>query len=281
MTGVPETGPRRRNRVRRKVAVATWRPSRDGRIYTRVEVDASAALAYCARLRDETGVRVTLTHVVGCALARALRDEPEIRARIVLGRVVPLAAVDIGFAVDIGTGSDLAPMKVAGVDRLAPVDVARELEAGAARLRAGEDRSHRRTSLIVRLAPTVAMRPVVAVAGLLAGGLGLPAFGQPGFPLGSAFVSNVGSLGLDEAFLAPLPLARTPIYLSVGAVRDRPVAEDGAVVVRPVVVLVATGDHRLVDGSHAARLTEIVRHGVTHPESLDHPGGSGSGAPQR
>lgn len=271
MTPHREPGRGARTRVRRKVAVASWRPSRDGRIYTRAEVDASAALAYCARVQRETGVRVTITHVVGVALAHALRDEPDIRARIVLGRVVPLAACDICFAVDIGAGSDLVPMKVAGVDRLTPSQVAVELERGVAGLRAGRDRAHRRTSTIVRVAPSWAMRPIVAVAGLLAGGLGLPAFGQPGFPLGSGFVSNVGSLGLDEAFLAPLPLARTPVYLSIGAVRDRAVVEDGKVVVRPVVVLVATGDHRLIDGAHAARLTEAVRHGVTHPETLDAP----------
>lgn len=51
--------------VRRKIAVATWRPSRDGRIYARMEVDVTAALAYIDRVREETGERITITHVVG------------------------------------------------------------------------------------------------------------------------------------------------------------------------------------------------------------------------
>lgn len=265
------THARARTPVRRKIAVATWRPSSDGRIYARMEVDASAALAYVERVRAATGIRVTLTHVVGVALARALRDMPEIRARVVLGRVVPLESCDIGFAVDIEQGSDLAPVKVLAVDRLTPAEVAVAVEAGAARLRRGEDEAYRRTSGIVRLAPSWAMRPVISVASLLAGGLGRSAFGQPGFPLGTAFVSNVGTLGLDEAFLAPLPLARTPVYLAVGAVQDRAVVVDGAVVVRPVVVLVATADHRLVDGAHAGRMAEVVRELLADPARLDHP----------
>ena len=102
----------RRTPVRRKIAVATWRPSRDGRIYARMEVDATATLAYLERIRAESGERVTVTHVVGAALGRAIRQVPEIRARIVLGRLLDLDTCDVGFAVDIEQGADLAPVKV-------------------------------------------------------------------------------------------------------------------------------------------------------------------------
>ncbi|MGL5819486.1 MAG: 2-oxo acid dehydrogenase subunit E2 [Phycicoccus sp.] len=267
------TQARARTSVRRKIAVATWRPSRDGRIYARMEADVTAALAYCERVQDTTGVRVTLTHVVGAALGRALREMPEIRARVVLGRVTPLDSCDIGFAVDIEQGSDLAPVKVLAVDRMTPAEVAAAVDAGAVRLRRGEDSAYRRTSGIVRLAPTWVMRPVMSLASLLAGGFGLRAFGQPGFPLGTAFVSNVGSLGLDEAFLAPMPLARTPVYLAVGAVQEKAVVVDGEIVVRPVAVLVATADHRLVDGAHAGHLADVIRTLLADPDRLDHPAG--------
>jgi pyruvate dehydrogenase E2 component (dihydrolipoamide acetyltransferase) len=115
------------------------------------------------------------------------------------------------------------------------------------------------------------MRPVIAASSLVSGGLGRGLVGQPGFPLGTAFVSNVGPLGLDEAFLAPLPFARTPVYLAVGAVQDRAVVVEGQVVARPVLVLVATADHRVVDGVHAGQMARVVREFVTHPERLDHP----------
>ena len=260
---------RRRTPIRRKIAVATWRPSRDGRIHARMEVDASAALAYLERVRAESGERVTLTHVVGAALGRAIRQVPEVRARIVLGRLVDLDTCDVGFAVDIEQGSDLAPVKVHDVDRLSPLEVARAVGAGSGRLRTNEDGAYRRSSQIVRWAPSWAVRPALSFASVVAGGFGRGVLGQPGFPLGTAFVSNVGSLGLDEAFLAPLPFARTPVYLAVGAIQDKAVVVDGEVVVRPVVVLVATADHRIVDGAHAGQLAGIVRDLLLHPEQLD------------
>jgi pyruvate dehydrogenase E2 component (dihydrolipoamide acetyltransferase) len=236
-----------------------------------VALDAGPLLAYIERTRAATGVAVTITHVIGTALGRVIRDEPAIRARVVFGRIRPYPSCDVGFAVDIDGGADLAPVTVRGIDGKSPVEVATEVSAGARRLRSGDDRAHRRSSRLVRAAPTFVLRPFLAVTGVLAGGLGMGVFGQPGFPLGGAFVSNVGSLGLDEALLAPLPFARVPLYLAVGAVRDAAAAVDGQVVVRPEVVLTATADHRLVDGAHAGRIAAGLRRYLADPSMLDGP----------
>lgn len=261
----------KRPSVRRRIAVATWRPSADGRIYTRAELDVTAALAYVAEVRASSGERITLTHVVGAALGRCVAAVPEFRARVIFGRIVPHPTCDIGFAVDVAAGHDLAPVQVRAVDRLTPLEVARQVDHAAARLRAGSDDRHNRSSAIVRRAPSWAMRPLISAAGVLVGGFGIAAFGQPGFPLGTAFVSNVGTLGLDEAFMAPIPFARASLYLAIGAVRDVAAVVDGAVVVQPQLVLVATADHRLVDGAHAGRLATLMRQLIAEPKLLDVP----------
>lgn len=253
--------------TRRKLAVATWRPSRDGRLYGRLEVDATALLAYVDAVRAATGVRVSVPHVVGKALAHALREVPEAHGRVVFGRVAPYPSCDIGFAVDIA-GSDLAPVKVVGADRLSVVDVARAVEAGAARLRDGTDAAFSTSSRLVRLVPWWLTRAVLGVASLVNGGLGRSAFGQPGFPLGSAFVSSVGRFGLDEGLLAPVPFARVPIYVLVGTVADAPFAVNGEVVVRPRLVVTFTADHRVVDGAQAGRLVRAVKEALHDPAIL-------------
>src|ERR1700712_2413708 len=86
---------------RRRLAIASFRASRDGRIYTRLALDATPVLAYVEATRARTGVQVTLTHVVAAALARAIREVPEVRARVVLGRAVTLEACDISLTVDV------------------------------------------------------------------------------------------------------------------------------------------------------------------------------------
>lgn len=232
-------------------------------------VDATPLLDYCRRQTERAGVRVTPGVVVGVAFQRAVEQVPAFHARVVLGRIVPFTRHDVAFAVDIGQGDDLAPTKVADVDRKSVADVAAELDAGALRLRERRDQAHSTTTGIAHAVPWWAMRPVVATASLLNGGFGVRAFGQPAHPLGSLFVTNIGSLGLDEGYVAPVPFARVPLYVCVGAVADAPMAVDGQVVVRPQLVLTATGDHRLVDGAHAAALARLVRAGLADPDGLD------------
>jgi len=255
--------------VRRKIAVATWRAPREGRLHARMALDATAVLEYCARKRAESGVMVTPGVVVGMAFHRGVLTVPEFHNRVVFGRIRPFASYDVAFAVDIGEGDDLAPTKVRAVDTKTVVEVARELEAGAARLRARTDRDYETTSGIAGAVPWWALRPMLSAASVLNGGIGVRAFGQPAHPLGSMFVTNIGSFGLDEGYVAPVPLARVPLYVCVGAVSDAPMAVDGQVVVRPQVVMTATADHRLVDGAHAARLARFVRLALADPDSLD------------
>ena len=255
--------------MRRKIAVATWRAPREGRLHARMAVDATALLEFCADRRAASGVRVTPGLVIGMAFSRGVMQVPAFHRRVVFGRVVPFPSYDVAFAVDIGDGSDLAPTKVCDVDKKDVVAVARELAAGAARLRAREDRGYERTSGIARAVPWFALRPVLGAASVLNGGIGVPAFGQPAHPLGSLFVSNIGSFGMDEGYVAPVPLARVPLYICVGGVSDAPTAVDGQVVVRPQVVMTATADHRLVDGAHAAKLARLVRGYLADPESID------------
>jgi pyruvate/2-oxoglutarate dehydrogenase complex dihydrolipoamide acyltransferase (E2) component len=231
-------------------------------------VDARPVVAFVEQARVETGVRVSVTHVVGKAVATAIEREPSFHHRVLMGRPVRYPSYDIGFAVDVQGGDDLAPSKVSDVDRRSVVDVARALTEGAARLRAGEDRDFAASSRLVRALPWFALRPLAATASLLNGGLGRRAFGQPGFPLGCAFVSNVATFGLDEGFLAPVPFARVPLYVLVGAVHDAPAVEEGRVVVRPTLVLTATADHRVVDGAQAGRLAAVLRELLGDPARM-------------
>jgi pyruvate/2-oxoglutarate dehydrogenase complex dihydrolipoamide acyltransferase (E2) component len=255
--------------VRRKIAVATWRAPKEGRLHARMAVDATALLAYCAEQRAATGVPISPAAVVGLAFERGVEQVPAFHNRVVFGRIVPFSSYDVAFAVDIEGGDDLAPTKVRAADTKTVAEVAAELVAGAERLRARGDRDFQTTNGIARLVPWFLLRPVIALASLLNGGIGVRAFGQPAHPLGSLFITNIGSFGLDEGYVAPVPAARVPLYVCVGAISDAALVVDGKVAVRPQLVITATADHRLVDGAHAAKLARIVRGLLAEPHRID------------
>jgi hypothetical protein len=124
---------------------------------------------------------------------------------------------------------------------------------------------------VVRLLPTWLLRPLVWFTGWLTSSVGVQAgpLGLERQPFGSGIVTSVGMLGLDEAWVPPTPFARVPLYVLIGAVRPRPVVTDGQVVVRPMLTVTATLDHRFVDGFQAATLARTFRRVFEDPWSLD------------
>jgi pyruvate dehydrogenase E2 component (dihydrolipoamide acetyltransferase) len=74
---------------------------------------------------------------------------------------------------------------------------------------------------------------------------------------GTFTVSNLGMFGVEQ-FSAVLNPPQAAI-LAVGATIDRPVALDGEVVVRPMMAVTLTVDHRAVDGAPAADFLRTVK----------------------
>ena len=254
--------------TRRKMTIATWKPSKAGVIHGTMTLEATAALRYLEDLRERTGERVTLTALVGAAVGRALAAEPTLNGRIAFGRYIPFDHVVVSFLVQMDEGSDLAQVRVEDADRKTVVEVSRDLHARAAKLRSGQDEAYEKSKTMMKIMPTWALRRVLSFSGFVTSGLGKSAFGQPAFPFGAAIITSVGMLGIDEAFVPPTPFARVPIYVAVGAVRDMVFVEDNAPVVRPGVTLTCTLDHRFVDGFQAGGLAREMRRSFTDPASL-------------
>ena len=56
--------------------------------------------------------------------------------------------------------------------------------------------------------------------------------------------------------------------LGLHKIEDRPVARDGAVVVRPMMYVALSYDHRLVDGREAVQFLVRVKQLIEDPETL-------------
>jgi pyruvate/2-oxoglutarate dehydrogenase complex dihydrolipoamide acyltransferase (E2) component len=254
--------------VRRKVAVATWSAPTEGRLLTRLIIDAAPIQAYVDSRRAAGAKGLTIMHVVGCAAAKAVRAIPDGNARVRGNRIVRFDDISIGYAVDIGTGTDLAPCKISDADNLTPAEMANAVWSGVKALREGVDDGFNTSTKVAAYVPGFLMKPMMMATSVLLGGYGIGVLGQQGNPLGSVFISNVAPLQVEEVFLAPLPFARTPVYISLGIVTDRAVVRDGEVVVVPQFTLCLTGDHRLVDGVQCAMYFEALKRFLADPESL-------------
>lgn len=80
---------------------------------------------------------------------------------------------------------------------------------------------------------------------------------------GTFTVSNLGMFGIDE-FTAIVNPPQVGI-LAVGAITDTPVVRDGQIVVRPMMNLILTYDHRVIDGAPAAQFLSRLKELLENP----------------
>lgn len=245
----------------RKVASAVWGSPNDPQIYGDIEVDAEALLGFIQDVREKTETHVTVTHVVGKAVANALGEHPELNTYLSRGRFVPHESVDIFFVVAVAGGRDLSGVKVRGADRKSVAEIAAELSDRAARIRTGDDVEFGRSKRLLDAVPIPMLRLGLRVADRLVGdyNVDLDRYGLPREAFGSAMVTSVGMFGVQRAFGPLSPYYRIPLLALVGEVTPKPVVVDGEIVARPILNISATMDHRYLDGSHAARLAKSVR----------------------
>jgi pyruvate dehydrogenase E2 component (dihydrolipoamide acetyltransferase) len=83
---------------------------------------------------------------------------------------------------------------------------------------------------------------------------------------GSITVSNLGMFGIDE-FIAVLNPPQAAI-LAIGAVTPKPVVRDGQMVIRNMMSVTLSGDHRVIDGAVGAEFLKELRSLLEHPLRL-------------
>ena len=257
----------------RRLAVHTWRPPQDPTVYAVLEIPMRQALAYLERLREETGVRATVTHLVARGVALAMRSYPQLNGIVANGRIMLRDTVDIFLQVAIDGGRELSGLKIARADEKSVVEIAREMEGRVERLRQHRDRQVERTKSILDSLPLWLLAPFMRTISYLIydRDLDLSRFGVVKDEFGSAMVTNVGMFGLAHAFAPLVPFSRTPVVVLVGEVQDRPVAEAGRVVVRPMMTAGVTFDHRFMDGWYGGAMAQLFRAYLEDPARFEAP----------
>jgi pyruvate dehydrogenase E2 component (dihydrolipoamide acetyltransferase) len=187
------------------------------------EADMSAVSSVMARrdeFRSEHGVPLTYTVFGAAATVRALRDFPILNSSVAGDQIVFKPSVNLGIAVALPDTDELIVPVVRRADELSLVGLARAVHDLATRARSRQLRPED-----VQGGTFTLTNP-----GIFGGITGTPILNQP----------QVG-------------------ILSLGAVRKQPVVVDDQVVVRPIMALSLTFDHRATDGMVAFRFLARVR----------------------
>jgi pyruvate/2-oxoglutarate dehydrogenase complex dihydrolipoamide acyltransferase (E2) component len=253
----------------RRMAAGMWAKPADPTIHGSMDIDATPAMAFLERQRAKTDTHLTITHLVARGVALALREQPELNAKVRFwGRIEQRQSVDIFLTVL--AGGDLSGARIERCDEKTLVEVASEIRARASKIRKGEDSSYRQSRSLFSRMPWWLAGPASKISDVLVNELhvDLASQGMPRDPFGSALITSVGMFGIDTAFAPMLPMARCPILILVPEVRPRPWVDGDRLEVRPVLRLCATFDHRLIDGAAAGRLARTLHQLFADPDRL-------------
>ncbi len=255
----------------RKIAIGTWATAYDPTVYGTLTVRMEKALQYIEKFREVNGVRLTVTHLVARAVAEALRKCPDANAILRFNKIYLRQKVTISVLVvqtDQGDGKvDLTAAKIEDADKKSLKEMAAEMAATIEKVRQRKDQALEKGKSTISMIPFMLMNFFLKTLHFLMYtlNLDLSGLGMPRDAFGGVTITNVGSLGLDVAYVPLVPYTATPIFIAPGAVADEPVVDEGKVVPGKVMRINASFDHRFIDGAHAAVLARTVKEMMEDP----------------
>jgi len=196
------------------------------------EVEVSNLVALRQSLKPEAArhdIRLTYTAFIVKIVTRILKELPDFNATLDMEAAKILYYRDIHIGVAAAIPEGLLVPVIRHADRLSLLEIAAELS---------------------RLSALAQERKLA-----------------PAELSGSTFsITNYGSFGAWHG--TPIINAPEVAILGVGRIEDRPVAVDGQVVVRPVLPLALSYDHRLIDGASAGQFLARLKTLLSNPTSL-------------
>ena len=194
------------------------------------EIDATELLAARDRMRaavGEDGPRISALAIMIRAVAAALRAHPMTNAGVEPGGEAVTVHEVCNIGVAVATDHGLVVPVIEHADERGVLDLAAEIERLAETARHG------------RLSPEQ-----------LRGG--------------TSTVTNYGSLG-DAHYATPLIRPGEATIVGFGSVGLRPWVMDGEVVARPVLPIVVSADHRIIDGDVLNAFANQIKGDLTDP----------------
>ncbi|MBC7396510.1 MAG: 2-oxo acid dehydrogenase subunit E2 [Bdellovibrionales bacterium] len=270
----------------RRLALGSWQAPNDPTLYGMLEVNVEAALKHLEYLRLQTTEKLTITHYLGKVFAHVLKLNPELNCEARFGKFYPRTSIDVSFQIAIEEDPTDLPMPhrhdlssglVEHADQKNIIEIAKELNASARRIRKDHDPLFQGIKKLSSLIPGILLNTGVTVLRWLLSTLNIwsPLLGIPKNAFGGIMLTNVGSLGLDFAFPSLFPPAGTSSIIAIGAIYKSPVYttdEDGQVLstrLEKHIRLCGAFDHRYIDGMHASRIARDIRRYIEHPELLE------------
>jgi pyruvate dehydrogenase E2 component (dihydrolipoamide acetyltransferase)/2-oxoglutarate dehydrogenase E2 component (dihydrolipoamide succinyltransferase) len=175
------------------------------------------------------GVSVTYTEIMVYAIARALKDHPDINVSLIENEIKVWEDINIGVAVALGKEGLLVPV-VKQADKKSLIEISQEVKSLVEKARGG------------KILPD-------EVTG------------------GTFTLTSIGAVGVSD-YQTPVINQPESAILGTGPIRDEPVVKNGQIVIAPMMPYSLTIDHRVINGFGAEQFLASLKELVETPGVL-------------
>jgi pyruvate dehydrogenase E2 component (dihydrolipoamide acetyltransferase) len=256
----------------RKVASTIYRKPIDSKIYGTVDLDVTELEKYITAKRKD-GIKTTLTYLLTLIIGRAIRQEvPELNTFVKRGKIIQREQVDATVSVLL-PGGQMGSIKIENTDKLTAEELSAEIGKEIAQTRKGNENETMQSKNMLSSVPWPFRNWLFKLyrTATIYWGISVPGIGLDANSFGSYVISNIGSVGLDTGYAALLPSSNISFVMVLGNVMKKPVVINDKIVIRRIMAISATLDHRVVDGSHGGKMFRVIKHLIKNPELLDLP----------
>lgn len=227
--GAKPVSPKTGDAMRRAIAAAMAKSKREiPHYYLQTRIDMSTTLAWLQAENQKRSIKDRLLPAVPLlkALAKALRDVPQLNGFWIDGEHRVSDAIHLGFAISMKGGGLVAPA-IHDVDKKSCDEVMADLRDLIPRARSGRLRSSEMTDATIT-------------------------------------ITSLGDLGVETVFgvIYPPQVA----IIGLGKIMEQPWAKDGMLGVHPVMTASLAADHRATDGHVGAQFLEALNRHFQTPE---------------
>lgn len=255
----------------RVTAAAIYTTPTDSRVYGSLDIDVTDARRYIDEKRA-AGTKLTMTHVVTAVVSRAVAfDVPEMNCFIRRGKVIGRKRIDAMVPVALNGEAGVTSVIIEDAHAKTVSSIAEEIREKARVARNGTESRAARNKYLLNRIPWPLRRPVFLLLKWITVDLGVEirTLGLSAHSFGSFVISDIGSHGLKTGMTGLMPAAKVPAVIVLGKIEEKPVVRKGEIVIRTILPLTGTFDHRIMDGAQIGKLARGIRRNFRKVEWLD------------
>lgn len=253
-----------------RLSIGSWKDAKDPSIYGWHDIDYSQAEKLTNKVLKEQNIKLTPTYLVAQAVSLVFACHPRLNALLRGDLLYQRDRISFSFLVAIGKefkNLNLSGCVVHDMTERNLLQFYKILSEKIERTKQNEDEVVKTQNDLLEKIPTPLMRYFLNISSFLLYTLNIRFKKLPEDPFGSVIISNLGQIGIDNAFIPLVSYTRVPVLIAIGLLKPRPVVnQNREVVVKDMLRINYTIDHRYIDGKNLAIMEKMLLMAFQDPE---------------